>query len=117
MLTLLEPPSPAPSSDPREDEGPPLSEPRVISQSDALPAPFTPETHPEGNLDTVDSPRGRSIFKKWRQIMNIEDLGLRKPGRLSRKSREPANPPARVDDRQEGPSTMAVSTFPRWTIE
>ena len=49
--------------------------------------------------------------------MGNRDLALQKQGQLSGKSRELANPPARVDGRQEGPSTMAVSTFPQWTIE
>ena len=101
----------APSSYPHEDEVPPLGQSHVISQPDALRVPSTSEIRSEDNIDTVESPRGRSTLKKWRQRMGIKDLGLHKSGRLSRKSCEPVDPPARVDDRQEGPSTMAVSTF------
>ena len=114
VLTLPESLTPAPSSDPYEDEEPPLGQSHVTSQLDALRVPSTSQTRPEGNLETVESPWGRSIFKKWRQRMDIKDLGLHKPVRLSRKSREPANrrspshSPPRVDATNEGPPRMAA---------
>ena len=107
ILTLLQ----SPSSNPHEDEAPLPGQLHVISRSGVLPVPSTSVTRSESHLDAVDSPQGRSTFKKWRQRVGMKDLGLHKPGRLSRKLREPADPPPRVDDRQEGPSTMAVSAF------
>ena len=107
MLTLPEPPSPAPSSDPREDEAPPLCPSHTIAQSDALSLPSASETRPEVNLETVESPRRHSAFKKLLHRMGNKDLALDKPDRLYRKSCEPtdrsaSHSPVRVDDRQEG---------------
>ena len=78
---------------------------------------------PPENLDAVVSPYGRSIFKKWLQRKCNKDPTSHEPNQLSRQScqpadrRSPSHSPARVDDRHEGPSRMAVSVFPRWTIE
>lgn len=62
-----------------------------------------PEGHAEANLDTLVSPRGRSIFRKWLRWKTNKGPTPPKAGRLSEMSREPADPrspsrsPARVD--------------------
>ena len=117
VLTLPEALSLASSSDPHEDEAAPVGQSQIISPSDAIPEPSASESRSEGNLDPVESPRGRSTIKKWLQKRGNKNLAPDKPDRLSGKSREiadhrsPSHSPARVDDRQEGPSTMAVSVF------
>ena len=108
-LTLPQSLSLASLSDSCEEEAPPLGPSHAISQSGALPVPSTLETPPEA--DTVEPPHGRSIFKKWLQGKGSKGPTSRKPDRHSGKSCEPRSPshsPARVDDRHEGRSRMAV---------
>ena len=118
MLTLLEPSSPNSSDHPLEDDiraqMPPGSSPAISLPSDAPPVIFIPEAPAQEHPATVESPQGRSIFKKWLQKMSNKSQGSHKL-RRSGKSREPvdrqspSHSPARVDNRQEGPSRMAAS--------
>ena len=101
MLTLLETLSLASHTDAQEDEIPQVGLSHPISQ-------------PEANLETAESPRGRSIFLKWLQKKSNGGSVLPKPDRLSGKSRQPADCPSpsdtspRVDLTNEGPSWMAA---------
>ena len=104
--------SPASSADPWGDEIPPVGSYHARSQStDAPPVTSLPEAHAQENIVTVESPQGRSIFKKWLQGMGVKGPASHKPDRRPGKSREPADrrflshSPARVD---EGPSRMAA---------
>ena len=109
VLTLLEPLSLASSVDAWEDEIPP-----VHTQSSDASVTSTPDAHAEQNIGTVESPRGRSIFKRWLKRKNSKAPTSPKSGRLSRRSPEPADPqshsrsPARVNVTNEGPSWMAA---------
>ena len=129
MLTLLESLSLSSSSNPREDEVLPVGSSHAISQSsNAQPMTSPPEARAEENVDTVESSNRRSILKKWLQRKSEKSSAPHKPDRLSGKSRKPADhpspshSPSRVDDRHEGPSTMAagqrkrVSVCPRLTM-
>ena len=115
-MTLPE--SLASSADPREDGAPPQGPSHPTSQADALSVPSISGTRPEGNIDTVESPQRRSIFKRWLQQTGNKDPASHKPDCRSGKSREPADhrPPSysavRPDITNEGPSRMAVSAFP-----
>lgn len=109
VLTLLEPPSPVSSADPREDKVPPLDPSRTLSQpSDATPVTSSLDAHPE-------SSQRHSMFKKLLRRKSKEDPTLHKPSRRSGKSRQPADhqspshSPTRVDDANERPSRMAAA--------
>ena len=107
----------ASSSDSQQDEAPQLGPSHPISQADALPVPSTSETHPKGDLNTVESPQGGSIFKRWLQRKGNKGPASHKPNRRSGKARRPASlqPPShskvRPDTTNEGPSWMAVSAL------
>ena len=112
---LLQPLSLASSADVQEDKIPPVGSSHLMSQSSNFPpVTSTPEGRAQENLDTVESPQGHSIFRKWLQSMTKRGPTSPKPRRLSGKSREPADPqapshsPARVNATNEGPSWMAA---------
>ena len=126
VLTLPESPSPAPSSNLREDEAPPLRPSHAILELDTLPVPSTSGARREENIHTLPS-EGTPMFKRWLQTRfrrSNKDAASHKPNRLSGKSRQPAEHqspshlPTRVDATNEGPSWMAtgkrkrVSVFP-----
>ena len=119
MLTLLQSLSLASSEDPREDEIPPVGSSRVISRSsEVLPETSTPKAQLKEKLDTIESPQGGSIFKKWLPRKSDKDPTSHKP----EDRHSPSDSPMRVDATSEGPSWMAagkrkrVSALPRETI-
>lgn len=110
-LMLLEPLSP---TDLREDEIPQAGPSHPISQSlDFPPVISTPVACGEQNLAAVEPPRGRTIFRQWLRRMGNRGPTLPQLGRLSGKSRKPADPRSpshsspRVDA-TKGPSLMAA---------
>ena len=116
VLMLQQPSTPTSSDHLHEDEIP------TAAPSHPMPQPldFPPETPQleacaQEHLDTVDSPRARSIFSKLLQRKNHRGPTLHKPGQLFAKSCEyakpqsPSDPPARIEDRHEGPSRMAAA--------
>ena len=115
MLTLPQPSTPTSSGHLREDEILPASSSHHVSQSDFPPVTSPLEARAQEHSDTVDPPRARSIFNKWLQRKSTRGPTVPKPGRLFGKSREPADPrspsdpPARIEDRHEGPSRMAAA--------
>ena len=114
MLTLLEPSSPDSSDHSLEDEiraqVPPVgSSPAISRPSDAPPVTFTPEAPAQENIDTVESPQGRSILKRWLQKMGNKNQGRSGKSREYVDRRSPSPSPPRVVNRPEGPSRMAAS--------
>ncbi|KAG8215441.1 WD40-repeat-containing domain protein [Butyriboletus roseoflavus] len=113
VLTLSEAraPSPASSSEPHEDEAPPLGPSRVISQPLGYPPVASPEE--ARRQENLDESSKTIVIKRWLQTRFRKSNKGSVSDRLSRKSREPADrqspshSPPRVDDRQEGPSMMA----------
>ena len=77
----------ASSVDAQEDETPRVGSSHPIPQS----SDFPPEGRAQENLDTVESPRGHSIFRKWLPKKTERGPMSPKPGRLSGKSREAAD--------------------------
>ncbi|KAG8212891.1 quinon protein alcohol dehydrogenase-like superfamily, partial [Butyriboletus roseoflavus] len=114
VLTLLKSLSPESFTDPREDEIPPVGSSHVVAQSsDHLIVTYPPEARREEN---PESSKGTSVVKRWLQTrLSNKDPVPHKPNQLSGESREsadrrsPSHSPASLDDRQEGPSWMAVS--------
>ena len=98
MLTLLQSLSLASSDHPPEDEIPP------VGPSEILPATSTPKVQPKEKSDTVESPQGGSIFKKWLPRKSDKDPTSHKPD--DRQS--PSDPPVGIDATNEGPSWMAA---------
>ena len=105
----------ASSADVREDDIPPVGSSHAVPQSlDSPPATSPPEARAQENVDTVVSPHGRSIFKKWFQRKGKQGPASHKPDRRSKPGkpadrRSPAHPPTRADDNHEGPSWMAAA--------
>ena len=109
---LLESLSLASSDHPWDDETPPAGPSHPISEPSDLP-PVTSPLEARENPDTIESPRARSIFRKWLPSKNIGRPVLPKSGRLFGKSREPADArshsPPRVDVTDKGHSWMAAA--------
>ncbi|KAG8215442.1 WD40-repeat-containing domain protein [Butyriboletus roseoflavus] len=112
--------STASSANLREDEIPPVGSSNVIVQSSVYPPVGSPEE--ARRQENVESSK-TMVIKRWLQTRFRKSNKDSVSDRLSRKSREPADrrspshSPPKVDDRQEGPSMMAVSAFPSRTIE
>ena len=99
----------------RADEGLPHGEPQ---SSNALPAPPPPEARRDENLDTPRLSRGIVMLKRWiptRRKKNNKGSTLQEPDRVPTHSHQPAKDqsrpqsPARVEDSDVGPSTMAAT--------
>ena len=89
--------------------------------SNVLPIASPPEALQDESVDTPRPSRGILMLKWWiptRMKKRNKGPALHGPDRVPRQSHQSAEhqprtqSPARVDDRQEGPSTMAVSALP-----
>ena len=118
MLTMLQSLSSVSSVHSRQDEVPPHGEPQ---SSNVLYIASPTEAGHDENDDTPGSSRGILMFKRWiptRMRKSNKDPALHEPDRVLRQSNQPAEhqsrpqSPARVEDSNVGPSTMAVSAFP-----
>ena len=118
---MLQSVSSASSAHSRQDEVLPHGEPQ---SSNVLPICSPPDARQDENIDPHGSSRGILMLKRWiptRMNKSNKRPALHEPDRVPRQSDQPAEhpsrsqSPARVEDSDTGPSTMAVSAFP-WRI-
>ena len=115
MLTMQQSMSSASSVHSRLDEVLPHDEPQS-SNAVSIASPL--EARQDENLDTPRSSRAILMLKRWipkRKWKSNKDSTLPEPDRVPRQSRQPADhqsrsrSPARVEDSNVGPSTMAAN--------